>query len=389
MKRLAFTMIAILLFGMAVEGGSRILYLFKAQLRSLLANTAFEGKSLNLDAYEVSDPKQPGHWRLRPGFSMTMEEVIEEKKRSGKVLAAQYYTKRIEELSLTKNDVFMRINRDGFRGPEIDTTHSRLRILTLGDSCTFGTFESYSYSRTLEGELRTRGSNAEVINGGVEGYSPQHVLARIDEFKALRPEVTTLYLGWNALFNEQFSKESAFYSIRLFKTGYQIIRRAWADPQKEALKQYHKPKHPDRESVEVKDLKSYAPSFMDDIEQIVREMQAAGSLVVLLTLPGLYTMEEEPTLRALEVGHLPPFTDNPYVLAKMTEQYNMALRRLAKEVGLQIIDLEGWSQTALQPREDYFFDSVHLYEEGQKMIGEYMAQELLGTLPSAPPSRGD
>ena len=60
----------------------------------------------------------------------------------------------------------------------------------------------------------------------------------------------------------------------------------------------------------------------------------------------------------------------------MTERYNQALREIALENQLQVIDLEVWSRTALQPRDEYFFDSVHLNEEGLALIGSYMAAEL-------------
>jgi lysophospholipase L1-like esterase len=76
------------------------------------------------------------------------------------------------------------------------------------------------------------------------------------------------------------------------------------------------------------------------------------------------------------MGHLPTFTDNPYVLANMSERYNVALRKLAKQYTLQVIDLEKWSKTALRPRDKYFFDAVHLHKKGQEMIGVYMAIEL-------------
>ena len=56
---------------------------------------------------------------------------------------------------------------------------------------------------------------------------------------------------------------------------------------------------------------------------------------------------------------------------------------MAQHSGLQVIDLEKWSAVALQPRDKYFFDSVHLYEEGQAMIGMEIAAELAPTF-SAP-----
>jgi lysophospholipase L1-like esterase len=108
-------------------------------------------------------------------------------------------------------------------------------------------------------------------------------------------------------------------------------------------------------------------------------MQSVGSRVVLVTLPGLYIMEEHFSDRALKIGHLPTFTANPYVLAKLTAQYNIALRTLAARHGLQLIDLEEWSTAAFQPRDMFFTDAVHLTEDGQEMIGKYMAQELIRT----------
>jgi len=47
---------------------------------------------------------------------------------------------------------------------------------------------------------------------------------------------------------------------------------------------------------------------------------------------------------------------------------------------VSLIDLERWSETALQPRDAYFVDSVHLTEVGEEKIGKYMAQELMLTL---------
>src|SRR5262249_41474378 len=97
----------------------------------------------------------------------------------------------------------------------------------------------------------------------------------------------------------------------------------------------------------------------------------------LLTLPGLFVMDEEPSPQALKVGHLPVFTDNPYVLAKMSQEYNRRLRHLATSQDLLLADLEEWSRESLTPRDRFFFDSVHLYEDGQSRIGKYLAKQLL------------
>jgi lysophospholipase L1-like esterase len=74
-------------------------------------------------------------------------------------------------------------------------------------------------------------------------------------------------------------------------------------------------------------------------------------------------------------------------MAALCEGVNSAVRGLAQRYGLQVIDLEKWSETALQPRDLYFFDSVHLHEEGQVLIGEYMAHELVPVLSEDPSLR--
>ena len=105
-------------------------------------------------------------------------------------------------------------------------------------------------------------------------------------------------------------------------------------------------------------------------------MRAAGSEVVLVTLPGLYASDRDPSSRALEIGHLPTFTDNPFVLARMAERYNDQLRALARERGLVLVDLDAWCRRELQPPEDHFVDTVHLDERAQERAGVFLAQAL-------------
>jgi lysophospholipase L1-like esterase len=374
--RIIFILIIIVLSFLFIEGSIRLVTVYSQEIKTVL----HIHPALDLDEYEIVDPDHRGNWLLKPGMEQTLEQTIEGKKKLGRVLALQYWNDLSERLNVQKDDIVMRINRDGFKGPEIDRLHSGTRILTIGDSCTFGTFDRYSYPRVLERSLRNREMNVEVINAGVEGYAPVNVLARIDEFKALRPEVTTIYIGWNALYYEHefFIRgiEKYLYTIRLLKKVYRKIDTLLMGRQKAALEKFNKEKNPDINDPEIGMLDDFTPSFMANIEKIVQEMQSIGSRVIVVTIPGLYIMEEKPTEQALKKGHLPSYTNNPYVLAKIGMQYNRGLKKLAAKYDLPVIDLEGWSKTALPSRDEYFFDSVHLYEKGQEMIGMYMAKEL-------------
>ena len=345
--------------------------------------TALEtiGRQLGLDPYEMADPERPGRWRLRPGYRATVAQLLEAKRRDGKVLTVRRIEDEAPRLGLRPDDVAVEIDSAGYRGPELDPSHA-LRVLTLGDSCTFGSpfAEQFVYARAFERGLRARGVDAEVVNGGVEGYAPADVLARIDEFRALRPALTTVYIGWNALYTERWLEDHS--GLRRWSAGARLVGRALDlararfGGRQAAIEAYERPKHPDRASAQVRLAAGYTPSFLPDVVRIVDEMLAAGSEVVLVTLPGLYASDRDPASRALEIGHLPTFTDNPFVLARMAERYNDQLRALARERGLVLVDLDAWCRRELQPPENHFVDTVHLDERAQERAGDFLAQVL-------------
>jgi lysophospholipase L1-like esterase len=351
-------------------------------------------RALGLDPYEMIDPRDPSNWRLRPGLRMTLADVIDAKRRDGHLLAVSYLEARAPALGVRRGDIAVAIDADGYRGPEVDHAHARFRIVAIGDSCTFGTTlgEGYPYPRVMESELRRMGRDVEVINAGVEGYGPANVLARLDELEALRPELVTIYIGWNALYSETVLPEAVLTArrglagrssaLRLLGDAYDKASAALDDPRHRALLEYQKPKHPDRSAPDVAALDQYTPSFLPQLHKVIDGFRSMGSRVVLVTLPGLYVMDEAPDARTLEKGHLPPFTDNPYVLARMAERYNDGVRALARSRGLQVIDLDAWGRKALEPRADRFFDSVHLYEEGQRLIGARLAEALAPDVPA-------
>lgn len=345
-------------------------------------------RALGLDDYEMADPLRPGRWRLRPGYRASFAEMLERKRAAGRSLTVRHMEQAGPELGIAADETAVEVNADGYRGPALDPGQVRFRILTLGDSCTFGSplSERYPYARTLERELNGSGYEVEVVNGGVEGYSPDDVLARIDEFAALRPQLVTLYIGWNALYRDRFLDDARgprryLHSARLLSRVVEAARAKLSDGRQAAVEAYERPRRADRGAQELRLLDTYVPSFFPDVARIVERMQAAGSRVVILTLPGLYATDVAPSARALEIGHLPTFTDNPFVLAGMAERYNHALRGLARDRGVVLVDLDRWARETLAPPEDHFIDSVHLDERGQERAGLYLAQALAPLLP--------
>ena len=91
------------------------------------------------------DERTPGHWTLQPGYLRTVSQAIGEKEAEGRVRGAEHLTGGVQQGRISADEIFIRINQRGFRGPEIDDAHSKPRILTIGDSCTFGTVEAHTY----------------------------------------------------------------------------------------------------------------------------------------------------------------------------------------------------------------------------------------------------
>ena len=78
-----------------------------------------------------------------------------------------------------------RVNHEGYRGPLRPAEHAGgpLRIVTLGDSSTFGLGVEYTdtYSAQLEAEIETRGRAAEVLDFGVIGFT---VLQGVERYRS-------------------------------------------------------------------------------------------------------------------------------------------------------------------------------------------------------------
>ncbi len=399
---LVFVLLMTGFLGVIVEGGARLWSAFRERLdrASVAAAPAgppltpaqveAAGRALGLDAYEMADPYRPGAWRLRPGYRASVSELLEVKRAAGRILTVRHMQEAAGRLGLAPDAIAVEVNADGFRGPALDASHRLYRILALGDSCTFGTplSERYPYARVLERELRARGLEAEVVNGGVEGYSPTNVLARLPELRALRPEMTTLYIGWNELYRDRYLDDANgprryLHGARLLARALDAARERFGDRQKAASRALERPKRPDRNAAELQRLDGYVPPFLPDVVRIVEAMRAAGSRVVILTLPGLYATDREPSPRALRIGHLPTFTDNPFVLARMADRYNEALRTLARDRGLDLVDLDRWGRETLQPPDEHFIDSVHLDELSQERLGIHLADALAPLLPAS------
>ena len=373
-KRIRFAIATVLAFAglLSIETAARFTYGVRELLQDWRGSAA---RATRLPPYEMADPAHPGGWRLRPGASMTLAAALELRAGQGRVERAQRLEAAGRKLGIGGDDVVFRVNSSGYKGPELDPSHTRPRILAAGGAETFGTLiDYYSYPRALERSLAGSGLAAEVVNAGVAGYSTAQILQRMKELEELHSEVTVLSLGSHELFRGRRVLAipiERVYSIR-------AIRALWEWWRTRDLPEAGRaPIDLDPDPPELRVIERYRPPFLEDVVRIASEMKAGGSDVVLLTMPALHHSGERPSPRALEVGRVPQvLRGNPYLLAAFVARYNELLRETAVALGVELIDLEPWSRDALQPRWEYFDDSISLNEAGQEKLGQHLAQVL-------------
>lgn len=102
------------------------------------------------------------------------------------------------------NPATHRINSMGFRSNEFEKVKApgEFRVVTMGDSCTFGDGVANwdTYSIKLEDSLRKvlPGKKVSVINSGVPGYTSYQCKTYLErELLKLKPDVVTIYVGFN------------------------------------------------------------------------------------------------------------------------------------------------------------------------------------------------
>ncbi len=277
------------------------------------------------------------------------------------------------------------VNSLGFAGAEftVQKAAGTFRIVALGDSTTFGYRETTasSYPLELEMVLNQRvtgcGQRYEVINAGVEGYSARHVLARLKkEVLPLDPDLLIIYVGWNDLFN--VDPEGRLPTVDPQSWFNRLLRRSYL--LKWATKVVFEKILPAQEKVTPQRIASYqhfVPAvFLEDYRRIVGTARTNGVTIAVATLPSLLGAEEWEKSR--EILHYPPFTGRPELLRILWERYNGAIRSLAREVDVPLLELaEGVRQ--IKNGRALFIYSLHFNTLGYRVLAEVM----LGALAKA------
>jgi lysophospholipase L1-like esterase len=250
------------------------------------------------------------------------------------------------------------LNSDGFRSAEFTPKPPGVyRILSLGDSCTFGyiareemigyVLQPYPLKLQRFIERRVGEGKVEVLNAAVPGYnSYQGVMLLRTKLRGLDPDLITVRFGWNdhflsargergGLYREPETRLGLLLEDLLLRTRlYAFVRRLGLELQ--ALRQPVK----DQARKAFQREKEWVPTIpLEDYEHNLRRIveigRSRGAEVWLLTSPRNPAPSDEAKDRLSKHNRID--FDR---LMQIHDQYNDAVRRVGAEVGALVVDLD-------------------------------------------------
>jgi lysophospholipase L1-like esterase len=274
----------------------------------------------------------------------------------------------------------------GPRRPEV------LRVLALGDSCTFGFLGGEEFAVVQQpypqklGRLAARRlgeDRLEVLNAGVPGYNSRHgVLLLRTKLRGVDPDLITVRYGWNdhflsapgeaALYREPATRlgravEDVVLRFRLyaFLRRISLELRAWRQPPS------------DQAQVAFEATREWSPTvpiedFERNLRRIVEIGRSRGAEVWLLTAP----TNPEPSDGARAVVSERNRLDFD-ALMQVHARYNDAVRRVGLEQHALVIDLEAIYRRHASAPLFHASDALHPSQAGHTLEAEVLYQALL------------
>lgn len=337
---------------------------------------------------------------------------------------------RTLELGTSERRYHVRINNHGFRGKDFDSQKPRgiFRIVTLGESSTFGFYSSdpFTYPAQLESRLnndRTCQKQVEVINGGMPWITSDKIVALTKaEILAYKPDVLTLYAGHNDAVDDRGSEirnaRLGWNPLRWWSRRTMVIRELTYYPRDRVLvlhflAEYIKKLLNYRMSLErgkaihnylqlvdldtvQEEIQSVAGTFGENIERIIRLAQLAGAKPILITqafslwpiyadvrdfLGSAAVSDEEVVFypyemtyqriktKLLKTGHIYDFE------LRMLKQFETTkvLRTLAERYSIPLVDFIPY----VDEEPNLLASYVHLTEQGNMRLAEVLQKELM------------
>jgi lysophospholipase L1-like esterase len=277
------------------------------------------------------------------------------------------------------------VNSRGFVGSEFEDPPApgTVRIAALGDSCTFGAgTDRETYPAQLELRLNDESARRryQVINAGIEGLNSELALRRlVSKVLPLKPNVVTVYIGWNDLMKFDPAGQVEKPGVRILA---RVIDRLWLIKGMRKVVFYHIRPHlsapatgpTSRTGV----FREYRPAvFENNLREIIRAARRAGASVVVMTLPSVVSEDMiGDDLFAANVVF--PYYSSAYGVGDFIDliaAYNRSIRATVASESAVLVDLA--EEIDRRPdRRKLFLDTMHTNQRGRELIADILARRL-------------
>jgi len=288
-------------------------------------------------------------------------------------------------------DSVVRVNRLGFRGPEIALDKGdHYRIVVLGTSTTFGATLARSdepWPEKLERRIATQLScdaPVEVVNAGGVAYRLEHNLARLErDIFPLAPDLIVSYhnhAGFREARGLRTLPEDAHAPVvpprgsLLVRRAEQILRLALYRGRAEASRRELESPQIDERALAAR---LASTELARDYRSLVQRVRARGIGIVLCTHPLAVNAESpDDVVRFYEAG----FPDVRAAIA-LNRLHTRLVEQIGRELGVQVIDTTPGLDGAWR---DAYIDLVHYTEKGRERLAQRVFEGLRERLAEDP-----
>ncbi len=299
-----------------------------------------------------------------------------------------------------------RINSLGFRGPETTIAHKpgQTRIICLGGSTTFGMYHlkdgTQAYPGQLDRILKSKGFPAEVLNGGVPGYSTRTTLINIiSRIRYLKPDLVLVMHNTNDLAQNGSGRlrekqalpvyggrSSTFlpwwlirHSYAAAELEYRLGMIKWPSfnsrPPQAAPVQKEKGGH---------ELGKYSEAdaqvFEENLNLLADQAEKFGFRLGFITMAqairpetDLNNLTEDEKRMNLDRLGRTYYRLDPDQVGYGLERYNDIIRKVARERNLILSD----SAPDVPKTPEFFYDRVHLRPPGYAIVAAKAAEAII------------
>jgi lysophospholipase L1-like esterase len=257
------------------------------------------------------------------------------------------------------------INSSGLRGEDIGSRDHRIRIVTMGNSCTFGWGVELRETYAIQLERMINIDNelppVEVINAGVPGYSSFQGRCFFEsDIIGFRPDIVFLMFGWNDRWiaadnisdNEQQMPPGIIIYIQNIMSRmqiYRLLKKAWLlvieEPLTEKLNR-------------VDQVYRVSPDeFYENLVFIIEKCREESIIPILLA----------PPIPSLSGYYRKDVQSNMHVVHS---EYGESLKRLAETMHVPLIDIGEKFDKYYDLYDDAENDPIHFNARGHNIAAE-------------------